>query len=95
MFLFSLTATAFLLFLLGNLQDFLDSTQIALLRTAGISSFLYIVCAVYFLIVAGVQLVRRGSVGWHRILLIILGLVGSIGVMLFSNFLQSWIEQVG
>ncbi len=93
-FFFALTAIAFLLFLLGNLQEFLESTQIALLRTAAISSFLYIICSIYFIGIAIVQAFRRGIVGWYRVVLIILGLVIALGVMLFTNFLQSWIEQV-
>ena len=84
----------FLLFLLGNLQEFLDSTQVFLLRVTGVSTFLYVVCGVYFLGISVVQLIRRGRVGALRVIFIVTGLVISTGILLFTNFLRSWVEQI-
>ena len=91
---FALAVISVLLFLLGNLQEFLDSTQVLLLRIAAISSFLYVLTSVYFLGVAVIQLIRRYRVGWHRVVLIVMGLIVALGILLFTNFIQSWIEQV-
>ena len=84
----------FLLFLLGNLQEFLDSTQVFPLRVTGVSTFLYVVCGVYFLGISVVQLIRRGRVGALRVIFIVTGLVISTGILLFTNFLRSWVEQI-
>ena len=84
----------FLLFLLGNLQEFLDTTQLLLLRIAGISSFLYVVFGLYSAVIALVQSIRRQRVRFYRSLLNAFGLVVSGGILFLSYFLQSWIEQV-
>ncbi len=93
-FTFALSVISFSLFLLGNLQEFLDTTQEMLLRIASVSSFLYLLVGLYFLAVAVVQLARRGVVGWRRVVLVAGGLAPSLGILLFTNFVQSWIEQV-
>lgn len=93
-FLFMFSLIAFGLFLLGNLQEFLDSTQIMLIRIAGVSAFFFIVCGLYFLGIAVVLAVRGQRVGWYRVLLVVIGIALSTAIVLFSNFLQSWIEQV-
>ena len=92
--LFSLFVIPFLLFLLGNLQEFLDTTQIMLLRISGAASFFYVVSSLYFLGIAIFLLVRRHRVGWYRIVLVVVGLAMASGVLFFTNFLRSWIEQV-
>ena len=91
---FSLSIITFLLFLLGNVQEFLDSTQIVLLRVASISSFVYVVAAIYFIGISVVFRMHRERVGWHRLVLVIIGFVVELGVLLVTNFIQSWIEQV-
>jgi hypothetical protein len=91
---FSLSVMAFLLFLLGNLQEFLDSTQVMLLQIAGVTSFLYVVAAIYFVGIGIVFRVHRERVGWHRLVLVVAGLIVEVGILLVANFIQSWIEQV-
>ncbi len=91
---FALNIIVFALFLIGNLQEFLDSTQLLLLRIAAVSSFLYVVFGVYSMILAIVQIIRGGYVHALRFVLNIFGLIISGGVLFFSNFLQSWIDQV-
>jgi hypothetical protein len=93
-FLFSLFLISFLLFLLGNLQEFLDSTQLVLLRVSGAAAFFYVVATIYFIVIAVAMAIRRLEVGWYRVVLAVIGLLLAAGVLLFTNFLRSWIEQV-
>ena len=49
-FLFFLLVFSFLLYLLGNSQDFLDATQGVLLRILEFTGLLYIILSIFFLI---------------------------------------------
>lgn len=52
-FLFSVTVIVFSLFLLGNFENFLDSTQILLLKASAVLSELLAVSCLYYAVLMG------------------------------------------
>jgi magnesium-transporting ATPase (P-type) len=92
-FLFFFSFLVLSLFLLGNFQNFLDSTLIVLLRMFEISSLLYVVAALYYGVLRIVPAVRK-TVPWKTIP-VVLSLVGAaflFALYLFFGFLLAWLK---
>jgi hypothetical protein len=91
-FLFSVVVLLSGLFLLGNFQEFLDSTQVFLLSLLRIATLTFIIVAVYHLLVLTVHLMRKGQVSFFAFLFSVLGMV-IVGLIYFLvNFLSSWLD---
>lgn len=91
-FLFFFSLLVLSLFLLGNFQSFLDSTQTMLLHIFESSSLLYVVSVIFFVIMRAVLAVR----GFERFrpLSVVLALLGAcflFAVYLGFGFLLTWI----
>lgn len=91
LFFFSLLVLA--LFLLGNLQNFLDSTQSMLLRIFEISSLLYVVSALYYVVLDIILAIRKKR-RLHPVSMVlsIAGAALVFGTYLFFGFLITWLN---
>lgn len=81
------------LFFLGNIQEFLDKTQIMLLNLIDIISPIYLFSAVSFIILLILEGVRLRKFFFGQLILTLLAIVLVVALFFFSNFLNSWIEQ--
>ena len=89
-FLFSVMVITVGLFLLGNAQEFLERTQLLLLRILKTGSIVFLCTAVYFMIMLvfeGIRL-RRFRIGQFFLTLGGVALVGA--VFFLANFISSW-----
>ncbi|HUX21606.1 MAG TPA: hypothetical protein VMW69_10245 [Spirochaetia bacterium] len=92
-FLFFFSLLVLSLFLLGNFQNFLDSTQVSLLHIFEGSSLLYVVTTLYYVVLRIVTAIRR-CLRW-RTLPVIVALVGAVflfAAYLFFGFLFAWLK---
>ena len=91
-FFFSCSALLFFFYVLGNYQDFLDSTQRLILSTLHLSLVLELVCGMYlivFLIRRNIRERRPFIVRW---ILLILSLIVCGGLLLALRYIQSWLQ---
>ena len=89
-FLFSVIVITVALFLLGNGQEFLESTQLMLLRILKTGSIVFLCTCTYFVILLVVEAVRlkRFRIGQF---LLALGGAALVGLVFFmANFISSW-----
>jgi len=95
LFLFFFSLLVMSLFLLGNFQSFLDSTQTMLLAVFEGASLLYVVAALYWVIVQ-IVLAIRGVARLNAVSLVlsILGIGFLLGAHLVFGFLIAWLEPV-
>lgn len=95
LFLFFFSLLVMSLFLLGNFQSFLDSTQTMLLAVFEGASLLYVVAALYWVIVQ-IVLAIRGVARLNAVSLVlsILGIGFLLGAHLVFGFLIVWLEPV-
>ena len=94
-FFFILSLLLLYLYLLGNFQEFLDSSQIFLLGLLEISLLLEAFLGLFYIIL--IFLMRHRKIGQHRHLLVklILSFVSVIfcyTLLLFFKFLSSWFQ---
>lgn len=89
-FLFAFNAIAAGLFLLGNAQEFLESTQLLLLRMLKTGSIVFLCTLVYFIVILIVEGIRLGRFRFGLFFLALGG--GAIVSLVFflSNFISSW-----
>ncbi|MGA2479739.1 MAG: hypothetical protein ABSG63_13390 [Spirochaetia bacterium] len=91
-FFFVLSLLLCFFYVLGTYQDFLDSTQLALLSLLRISLGCEIACGIWcavFLVYRGVYERRVFPVRW---VLLLLALVFCSGLLLVLRFVQSWLQ---
>ncbi|HTP57270.1 MAG TPA: hypothetical protein VMM82_00040, partial [Spirochaetia bacterium] len=91
-FFFLLSLLLFFFFILGNYQDFLDSTQLFLLSVLRLALALELASAAYF----GIFLVRR-SFSEHRTfvlrwILLLMAMTGSAGLLLALQYVRAWLH---
>lgn len=91
-FLFPVVVLLSGLFLLGNFQEFLDSTQIFLLSLLRVATLSFIIAAVYHLLVLTVHVMRKGRVSFFAFLFSLLGMVVVGAIYFLVNFLSSWLD---
>ena len=93
-FLFLLSIIVAGLFFLGNLQEFLDSTQILLLNMLNVTTLVFLSFAVFFLTILIVEGARRRKLHPVKIVLTIIGIILIAFIFFMSNFLSSWLTEV-
>ena len=80
------------LFFLGNVQEFMDSTQAFLLRSLDAISPIFLIAAVCHVLLLIFESIRIKSFKVGKLLLTILGIALVSGLFIFSSFLNSWIS---
>lgn len=85
-FLFSLLA--FALYLLGNFQEFLDSTQVLLLAVLRFSLLAEVGLAALYLPIV----LLRGELRAGRLILVLLSAVLCMALLLGLSFLSAWFQ---
>ena len=86
-FLFLITAVVFLTFVIGNFQEFLDSTQLILLNIFEIISVIFIISGIYHIIFTIIRMIRFRS---HEFISLGIAFVGEaivISFFLLSNII--------
>jgi hypothetical protein len=89
-FFFVLAALLFALYLLGNFQEFLDSTQALLLRLLRPALLAEVLLALLYVVLLLVRARRRLLVG--RLVLSFLSAVLCAGLLLATGFLSAWFQ---
>jgi hypothetical protein len=87
---FVLAALLFALYLLGNFQEFLDSTQALLLRLLRPALLAEVLLALLYIVLLLVRARRRLLVG--RLVLSFLSVVLCAGLLLATGFLSAWFQ---
>lgn len=77
---------------LGNLQSFLDKTQVLLFRVAEITSLFLIFGAIYYAVISITASIIQKKTRINTILLSLLGLCMGGGVYVLINYLFRWIN---
>ena len=80
------------LFFLGNLQVFMDSTQIMLLNLIDIVSPVFLIAAASFAVILVIEGIRLRKFLFVRFVLTLLGMLLISTLYVFSNFLNSWLS---
>ena len=91
-FFFVLCLLLCFFYVLGTYQDFLDSTQLALLALLRVSLGCEIACGIWmavFLAYRGVYERRVFAVRW---VLLLLSLIFCAGLLLVLRFVQQWLQ---
>ena len=89
-FFFNLSLLLFLLYLLGNFQEFLDSTQIFLIQLLKISLLAEVFVGLLYLLM--VFLLRRQRRYLGKVILCSLSVVASFVLLLAFSFLTAWFQ---
>jgi hypothetical protein len=87
-FCFALSQLALALYLLGNFQEFLDSTQVMLLVLLRLALIAGILSALTYFVVS--FFAGRARAG--RLILCFLSIVYSAGLLLVTGFLSAWFQ---
>jgi hypothetical protein len=80
------------LFFLGNLQEFMDSTQIMLLNLIDIVSPVFLIAALSFTVILIIEGIRLRKFLFGRFALTLLAIMLISALYIFSNFLNSWLS---
>jgi hypothetical protein len=89
-FFFIFSLLLFLLYLLGNFQDFLDSTQIFLIQLLKVSLLAEVFVGLLYLLM--VFLMRRQRRFLGKVILCSLSVVTSFVLLLAFSFLTAWFQ---
>jgi hypothetical protein len=89
-FFFIFSLLLFLLYLLGNFQEFLDSTQIFLIKLLKFSLLAEVFIG--FLYVLLVFLLQRQRRYLGKLILCSLSIVSSFALLLAFSFLSAWLQ---
>ncbi len=90
-FLFLFTLLCISLFLLGNFQDFLDSTQVFLLHLFEISSVAFVMASLYYIGVLIVLASRGRRLQTLRLVLAAAGVVAFSALYALVRFFLAWL----
>jgi hypothetical protein len=88
LFIFIILLTG--LFFLGNIQEFMDSTQLMLLNLIDIISPIFLFAALSFTVMLVVEGIRLRRFFFGRFILTLLGILLVAALFIFSSFLNSW-----
>jgi hypothetical protein len=91
-FFFISSLLAFFFYLLGNYQDFLDSTQLFLLAVLHVSLILQLACSVYLAAFLVLRSIREHKVFLARFIMLALSMAVCGGLLVSMRFLQSWLQ---
>ncbi len=80
------------LFFLGNIQEFMDATQIMLLDLVDIVSPVFLAAAVSFAVILIVEGIRLRRFLYGRFVLTLFAILLVSAFFVFSNFLNSWVS---
>ncbi len=94
LFLFLMTSVIFITFLIGNPQEFLDSTQLLLLRIFEISAAAFIITGVYNIIFTVSSIINRRSYAVLSLGIILSGEAIVISFYILSNLIYAVTESV-
>ena len=89
-FFFVLSVAVFLLYLLGNFQEFLDSTQVLLLTLLRPALLMEVLLALLYLVLVLCRARQGLRVG--RLILSFLSAVFCTGLLLATGFLTAWFQ---
>lgn len=85
--LFLLTTVVFLAFIIGNFQEFLDSTQIILLNIFELLAGVFIITGIYHIIIIITVMIKFKSSGFISLGITIAGEVLIISFFLLANII--------
>lgn len=86
-FLFLITAVVFITFIIGNFQEFLDSTQLILLNIFEIIAVAFIISGIYHIIFTIVIMIRSGSQAFISLGVTLAGEAIVISFFILSNII--------
>jgi hypothetical protein len=89
-FFFIFSLLLFLLYLLGNFQEFLDSTQIFLIQLLKISLLAEVFAGLLYLVM--VFMLRRQRRFLGKVILCSLSVLASFVLLLAFSFLTAWLQ---
>ena len=90
-FFFIFSLLLFLLYFLGNFQEFLDSTQIFLIRLLKVSLLAEVFVGLLYILM--VFLLRRQRRFLGKVILCSLSVAASLVLLLAFSFLTAWFQQ--
>ncbi len=90
MFFFIFSLLLFLLYLLGNFQEFLDSTQIFLIQLLKVILLAEVFTGLLYLLI--IFLLRRQRRFLGKVILCSLSIVASFVLLMAFSFLTAWIQ---
>ena len=79
------------LFFLGNVQEFTDNTQILLLKLIDISSEIFLLVAITYILLLIFEALRLKKFFFGRLIAALSGFLLVAIMFVFSNFLNSWL----
>jgi len=79
------------LFFLGNMQEFTDRTQITFLTLIDITSEVFLLTVVCYVLLLIFEAIRLKKILFGRLLAALSGFVLVAILFIFSNFLNSWL----
>ena len=92
LFMFLMSLLVFLTFMAGNVQGFIDSTQILLLKLFRVTALIFIVTGVYNLLIDIVVIMRNRRVYSLRVVFTVIGevliivfFIGTTGILAIIN----------
>ena len=91
-FFFAISILLLFFYLIGNYQDFLDSTQLFLLSLLRVSLGFELACGVWlagFLVYRNVHEHRRFLLRW---ILLVISLVFCAGLLVALRYVQQWLQ---
>jgi hypothetical protein len=91
-FFFILSVLLFFFYLLGNYQDFLDSTQLFLLSLLRATLGLELVSGVWLAVFLVYRNVREHRPLFVRWILLVLSLASCSGLLVALRFVQQWLQ---
>ncbi len=91
-FFFVLSLLLCFFYALGNYQDFLDSTQLFLLRLLRVSLELEIFCGMWLAVFMVYRNVVERRPLVTRWILLVLSIVGCTALLFALRFMQSWLQ---
>jgi hypothetical protein len=91
-FFFFLSVLLFFFYILGNYQDFLDSTQLSLLSFLRFALSLELACSAYFGILLVRQSVHERRAFIFRWVLLAFSTTGSVGLLLVLQYVRAWLH---
>jgi len=77
-------------YLLGNFQDFLDTSQLFLLKSLEISLLIEVVLSLFYIIFILFRTIKTGKLGLLRLILAFLSLSFCFALILALKFLSAW-----
>ncbi len=90
-FLFTVIVALTGLFFLGNVQEFMDSTQILLLGLIDVLSGVFLTTAAIYILLLIFEGIGRKRFNFGKFILAFSGILLVAIVFVFSNFLNSWL----